>query len=111
MPFIFLSLLKPEKTKKASVNIITDGIINFILPSNVIIEKSYSPCKSKAIKTPAAIIIFLFLTSQKEIAMEYPITPEHNVCKKVAPINLIRTIMSVRLINWSKDINPTGANK
>ena len=40
MLFIFLSFSNPEKTKKARVNIIATGIINFIFPSNVIIEKS-----------------------------------------------------------------------
>jgi hypothetical protein len=58
-----------EQNSISSSFAIIEGIINLILPCNVIIEKLKSPCKTVAVNMPKTRYSLLFFTSQKEIAI------------------------------------------
>ena len=75
--------------------IISKGIMKFIGLANVIIEKLYNPCNSAAKNIPDPTNSLLFSSLSDAIAKKYPTRAEHNVCNKVAPMNLIKLIVIV----------------
>ena len=112
MPFFFFSLLNRKNTTKANINIIIDGTIILAYPSNCIIKKSYSPCKSTAKDIPIAVKMKPLPFFVKDIATKYPIIAEHSVCRKVAPTKRIKLIINVLFIkSLNEKALSIGANK
>ena len=97
MLFIFLIPLKSQIINAVKANIIPMGTAAFKGYRNVIIEKSYNPCKRVAKTRPNMVNLTPLMPLTEDKARKYPTRAEQSVCKKVAPIKRTKLIVIVVL--------------